>query len=102
MAKDSEPLNITLNIQGSRLRLVIPRNDEALYRQAADRLNYRIMRYRESYPNVAQLPLGGHLLLAAVDSAYYLVQERKHADRAPINDRLHKLNAELEAFLQRY
>ena len=102
MTKDPESLNITLNIQGSRLRLTIPRNDEALYRQAADRLNFRIMRYRESYPNIAQLPAGGHLLLAAVDTAFYLVHERKQADRTPINDRLHRLNTELEAFLSRY
>ena len=102
MTKDPESLNITLNIQGSRLRLAIPRNDEALYRQAADRLNFRIMSYLESYPNIAQLPAGGHLLLAAVDTAFYLVHERKQTDRTPINDRLHRLNTELEAFLSRY
>ena len=102
MTKDPESLNITLKNQGSRRGLAKPPKDEALYRQAADRRNFRIMRYRESYPNIAQLPAGGHLLLAAVDTAFYLVHERKQADRTPINDRLHRLNTELEAFLSRY
>lgn len=102
MTTDSDLQNITLDIQGSRLRLAVPRDEEPLYRQAADRLNFRIMRYRESYPNATQLPAGGHLLLAAVDTAYYLVHERKQSDRRPIVDRLHSLNQELEAFLAEY
>lgn len=87
---------IKLMVGGTYYPLTIRRKDEGLYREAARRINDKLNRYRERYP---QLSEEKYYVMAAVHIAMVNVMLEDFNDTAPYKDKILQMDKELDSIL---
>ena len=87
---------IKLMVGGTYYPLTIRRKDERLYREAARRINDKLNRYREHFP---QLSEEKYYVMAAVHIAMVNVMLEDFNDTAPYKDKIRQLDKELDSIL---
>lgn len=87
---------IKLMVGGTYYPLKIRRKDERLYREAARRINDKLNRYREHFP---QLSEEKYYVMAAVHIAMVNVMLEDFNDTAPYKDKIRQLDKELDSIL---
>jgi len=93
---EEEKFEIKLLVGGTYYPLTIDRKDEALYREAARRINEKLGRYREKYPQLSEEKY--YVMTAVHISLLNIMLEQLH-DTSPYKDRVEKLSGKLEDFL---
>ena len=87
---------IKLMVGGTYYPLTIHRKDERLYREAARRINDKLNRYREHFP---QLSDEKYFVMAAVHIAMVNVTLEDINDTAPYKEKIQQLDKELDSIL---
>jgi cell division protein ZapA len=87
---------IKLMVGGTYYPLKIHRKDEGLYREAARRINDKLNRYRERYP---QLSEEKYYVMAAVHISMVNIMLENFNDTAPYKDKIRQLDKELDSIL---
>ena len=87
---------IKLMVGGTYYPLTIPRKDERLYREAARRINDKLNRYREHFP---QLSEEKYYVMAAVHIAMVNVMLEDFNDTAPYKAKIQQMDKELDSIL---
>lgn len=87
---------IKLMVGGTYYPLTIPRKDERLYREAARRINDKLNRYRERYP---QLSEEKYYVMAAVHISMVNIMWENFNDTTPYKDKIRQLDQELDSIL---
>ena len=87
---------IKLMVGGTYYPLTIPRKDERMYREAARRINDKLNRYREHFP---QLSEEKYYVMAAVHIAMVNVMLEDFNDTAPYKDKIQQMDKELDSIL---
>ena len=82
---------IKLMVGGTYYPLTIRRKDERLYREAARRINDKLNRYREHFPQ--------YYVMAAVHIAMVNVMLEDFNDTAPYKEKIRQMNKELDSIL---
>ena len=91
-----ELFEIKLMVGGTYYPLTIRRKDERLYREAARRINDKLNRYREHFP---QLSEEKYYVMAAVHIAMVNVMLEDFNDTAPYKEKIQQLDKELDSIL---
>ncbi len=84
---------IKLKIDNEEYPLTILRSDEEDYRKAAKRIDYKLNKYRNTFP---RLDATKHWLMVALELAYENVLLEKKNDTQPYFDRLSELEKEID------
>ena len=87
---------IKLMVGGTYYPLTIHRKDERLYREAARRINDKLNRYREHFP---QLSDEKYFVMAAVHIAMVNVMLEDFNDTAPYKEKIRQMDMELDSIL---
>ena len=87
---------IKLRVGGLYYPLKIKRKDEFMYREAARRINDKLNRYRERYP---QLSNEKYYVMAAIHISVVNIMWESFNDTTPYRDKIHQLDEQLESFL---
>ena len=87
---------IKLMVGGTYYPLTIRRKDEGLYRDAARRINDKLNRYRERYP---QLSEEKYYVMAAVHIAMVNVMLEDFNDTVPYREKIRQMDKELDTIL---
>ncbi|MBO4268549.1 MAG: cell division protein ZapA [Bacteroidaceae bacterium] len=87
---------IKLRVGGLYYPLKIKRKDEFMYREAARRINDKLNRYRERYP---QLSSEKYYVMAAIHISVVNVMWESFNDTTPYRDKIRQLDEQLESFL---
>ena len=87
---------IKLMVGGTYYPLTIHRKDERLYREAARRINDKLNRYRNRYP---QLSEEKYYVMAAVHIAMVNVMLEDFNDTAPYKDKIRQMDKQLDSIL---
>jgi cell division protein ZapA len=87
---------IKLMVGGTYYPLTIPRKDERLYREAARRINDKLNRYREHFP---QLSEEKYYVMASVHIAMVNIMLEDFNDTAPYKDKIRQMDKELDSIL---
>ncbi len=93
-----EMMKIHVLIDGERYPMTIRREEEELYRAAANLINNRLNETRSSYP---QLPPHRHWAMIALMLAYKNLSMKDQNDTAPYTRKLEELTQEIEAYISR-
>ena len=88
---------IKLMVGGTYYPLTIRRKDERLYREAARRINDKLNRYREHFP---QLSEEKYYVMAAVHIAMVNVMLEDFNDTALYKEKIQQLDKELDSILK--
>jgi cell division protein ZapA (FtsZ GTPase activity inhibitor) len=92
----SEIFVITVNIDGSSMKMKIPRDEELIYRNAAKLLNERITNFRMKYPN-QDLPTV--LKMAAFETAVENQSGYFQEDAAPLVEKIGEWTKRIDSIL---
>ena len=87
---------IKLMVGGTYYPLTIRRKDERLYREAARRINDKLNRYREHFP---QLSEEKYYVMAAVHIAMVNVMLEYFNDTAPYKEKIQQMDKELDSII---
>ncbi|MBR4842931.1 MAG: cell division protein ZapA [Bacteroidaceae bacterium] len=87
---------IKLRVGGLYYPLKIKRKDEFMYREAARRINDKLNRYRERYP---QLSNEKYYVMAAIHISVVNIMWESFNDTTPYRDKIRQLDEQLESFL---
>jgi cell division protein ZapA len=87
---------IKLMVGGTYYPLTIRRKDERLYREAARRINDKLNRYREHFP---QLSEEKYYVMAAVHIAMVNVMLEDFNDTVPYREKIRQMDKELDTIL---
>ncbi len=87
---------IKLMVGGTYYPLKIHRKDEGMYREAARRINDKLNRYRERYP---QLSDEKYYVMAAVHISMVNIMWEKFNDTTPYKEKIQQLDKELDSIL---
>ena len=87
---------IKLMLGGTYYPLTIRRKDERLYREAARRINDKLNKYREHFP---QLSEEKYYVMAAVHIAMVNIMLEDFNDTAPYKDKIRQMDKELDSIL---
>ena len=87
---------IKLMVGGTYYPLKIHRKEEGLYREAARRINDKLNRYRERYP---QLSEEKYYVMAAVHISLVNIMWENFNDTAPYKEKIQQLDKELDSIL---
>ncbi len=96
MSENSEKLTITLLIDQDTHQFIVPRNEEATYRAAAQRINDKFARYRY---HLRELSLQKYNALVLTSLAADLLQEENKKDSLPFLLSMEQLTREIEEAL---
>ncbi len=96
MAMENDLFEIKLRVGGAYYPLKIRRKDELLYREAARRINDKLNRYRERFP---QLSEEKYYVMVAIHIAMVNVKWENFNDTSPYLDKIRKLDEELDSVL---
>lgn len=99
MAGENEKLHIRLHIYDTDMPVVIDRQDEFLYREAAKDINDAVNAYSEVFKGKKSDK--EILYMALIDIAYNYEVEKSRNDTEPINDILSKITKEIEEALKK-
>ena len=92
-----DSFEIKLMVGGTYYPLTIRREDEYLYREAARRINDKLNRYRERYP---QLSEEKYYVMAAIHISMANVMWERFNDTAPYAEKIAQLDKQLDAVLE--
>lgn len=95
---DNEKLHIRLHIYDTDMPVVIERQDEFLYREAAKDINEALNAYSEVFKGKKSDK--EILYMALIDIAYNYEAEKTRNDTAPINKALSQITEEIEDILK--
>jgi cell division protein ZapA len=90
-------LSINIKIDNRVYPLVVNRNDEKRYRDAAKELNEMIHSFRNDYPDKDSQDV---IAMAAFQVVYQNFQEKENADQSPLISDLKDLEDDITDFLQ--
>jgi cell division protein ZapA len=90
-------LSINIKIDNRVYPLVVDRNDEKRYRDAAKELNEIIQSFRSDYPDKDSQDV---IAMAAFQVVYQNLQEKENADQSPLISDLKDLQDDITDFLQ--
>lgn len=95
---DKEKLLIRLHVYDTEMQVNVPREDEALYRNAAILISETVNSYASYYKDrKTEKEL---LYMAMIDIALRYEREKKRNDTVPFSDILEKLTSEIEESLK--
>ena len=97
MAGENDKLNIRLHIYDTDMPVVIDRQDEFTYREAAKDINDAINAYSEVFKGKKSDK--EILYMALIDIAYNYEIEKSRNDTKPVNDILSNITTEIEEAL---
>ncbi len=86
--------NITLHIHDTAIRINIPQEEEAEYREAGILINERLNKYFENYQGIKSNK--EIFIYAMIDIALKCINESKRNDTAPIISILEQLDKEIK------
>ncbi|MGN1353874.1 MAG: cell division protein ZapA [Alloprevotella sp.] len=93
----ADKLNIQLMIGNQMHPITIRRELEEVFRKAAKKINDKLSRYRESYPNLSYERC---MSITLLDFAVYALQAENSASTQPYDDVVKQLTAEIEQTLK--
>ncbi|WP_329904046.1 cell division protein ZapA [Porphyromonas pogonae] len=93
---------INLVIDSNHLTMLIPRDEEPLFRRAGSFISGRLEGYRHKYPNESTIPANGYLMMTAVDAAYHYHRLKAEKNQEALHRKVEELNESIEDFLLRY
>ncbi len=99
MTGEKDKLHIRLHIYDTDMPVVIDRQDEFLYREAAKDINDAVNAYSEVFKGKKSDK--EILYMALIDIAYNYEVEKSRNDTTPINDILSKITSEIEDALKK-
>lgn len=99
MAGENEKLHIRLHIYDTDMPVVIDRQDEFTYREAAKDINDAINAYSQVFKGKKSDK--EILYMALIDIAYNYEVEKSRNDTEPINDILSTITSEIEDALKK-
>ena len=89
-------MRIHLLIDNDRYPLVIQREDEQLYRDAAKQIDYKLNRYRREYPDFSA---SKHWAMTALELAFENMTLKDRNDTRPLLDKLKELEADMDRLI---
>ena len=92
----AEEFEIKLLVGGTYYPLTIKRKDEAVYREAARRLNSMLNRYRDHFP---QLSDEKYYVMAAMHMAMANQMWENFNDTAPYKERIQEMSDKLDSLI---
>lgn len=92
----SDTFSITLTLCGKKLSMDISRDEEAKYREAAQKVNEKVSQYRSRF---AKNPNDEILAMAAFQFSLALLEQKERNNMEPALKRLEKTNKRLEEFV---
>ncbi len=92
-----DSFEIKLMVGGTYYPLTIRREDESLYREAARRINDKLNRYRERYP---QLSEEKYYVMAAIHISMANIMWERFNDTAPYAEKIAQFDKQLDAILE--
>lgn len=90
--------HITINVYDTPISIMVPREQEQLYREAGTMINERLNAYFNTYKGLKNDK--EIIYYAMIDIALRCVSEAKKNDVAPITDILSMLSSEIEDALK--
>lgn len=87
---------IKLMVGGCYYPLRIKRKDEFVYREAARRINDKLNRYIERYPNLRK---EDYYVMTAIHISVVNIMWESFNDTTPYKEKIRQLDKELESFL---
>ena len=96
MGLGNNTFTINILINGVRMPLVIPREDEELYRDAEKLLNNYLNKYQERFN---QRSMEEILTLVSYQLAVIITKQDKNQDVAPLAEKVEEINKELAELL---
>lgn len=96
MGLGNNTFTINILINGVRMPLVIPREDEELYRDAEKLLNNYLNRFQERYN---QRSMEEILTITSYQLAVLATKQNKNQDVAPLAEKVEEINKELAELL---
>ena len=99
MAGENEKLHIRLHVYDTDMPVVIDRQEEYTYREAAKDINDAINAYSQVFKEKKSTK--EILYMALIDIAYNYEVEKSRNDTKPINDILSKITTEIEDVLKK-
>ncbi len=93
----NEKQNITLVLDWHRIPLCVNREEEQVYREAADVLNTTYKRYQQRFPQKSAEELW---IYTALSVACDLKRDVRDKNLQPVMEKVAELNAELGEFLK--
>lgn len=91
---------IHLEVDGIRLPLTIPTEEERYYRQGRDIIQQAVRLYRGRYPSIAHLPEKVYLVMGAIDLGRIYAYQREQIQTDELTPRLQKLNERTEKLIR--
>lgn len=96
MNMENEKFTITLRVAGDLFPLTVRRNEEELYRKAADMIDNKLNFFRERYgEGIADK----QMKMVALNIAFNLIKKEHLQDTSPIFERLEDLDKEIQTLL---
>lgn len=96
--KNNEKQHITIHVYGMPISIMVPKEQEALYREAGSLINERLNTYFSYFKG--QKADKEIIYYALIDIALKFVMESKRNDMSPVNDILKELSAEISEALK--
>ncbi len=96
MSTTDEMFEIKLKVGGTYYPLTIQRKDEAVYREAARRMNILLNRYRDHFP---QLSDEKYFVMAAMHIAVANQMWENFNDTAPYKERIKDMTGQIDSLL---
>lgn len=93
-----DKLTIKVNVADRYYPLKISRNDEEKIRNAAKRINEKILQYKQRYSDKDNQDF---LAMAALQYVVQVIDNEQKKDITPIMNELEQLDRELEEYLQK-
>lgn len=93
-----DKLKIHLSVNDNNITLSIPREDEAIYREAAKCINDKLNTYRSRLSNLKKEE---YINLVMLDVAVNFVKEKQRNDTQPYRDLVGRLTDELESYFNK-
>lgn len=97
MSTMDEKFEIKLLVGGTYYPLTIPRKDEAMYREAARRINSMLNRYRDHFP---QLSDEKYYVMVSMHIAMTNLMWENFNDTMPYKERINEFTRRIEAVLE--
>ncbi|NLO70082.1 MAG: cell division protein ZapA [Porphyromonadaceae bacterium] len=96
MKKDKDKFTINILLNGVRMPLIIPREDEVIYRNAEKLVNKQLEKYRKHY---SQRSMEEILTMVAFQIAAIAAKQSLFNNEQPLVETIKELNEELKELI---
>ena len=93
-----DKLKIHLQIDRERYPLVINREEEIYYREAAKMIDNKLNKYRRAYPEFSTVK---HWAMAALELAFENMSMKDRNDTQPYVDKLKQLEEDIDKYIEK-